>query len=108
MGHPDLIDVRETHGKTDRDVPVLIHCMYFISQIPCRLLYLQQKFIRQSKFSHKTVSFYHLIFCGMSHEGAVLEETGDGSVSPVFLRKRRHRTVPCLLLHKTCRQPLSR
>ena len=53
MGHPDLIDVRETHGKTDRDVPVLIHCMYFISQIPCRLLYLQQKFIRQSKFSHK-------------------------------------------------------
>ena len=26
------------------------------------------------------------------------EETGDGSVSPVSWGKRRHRTVPCLLL----------
>ena len=25
------------------------------------------------------------------------EETGDGSVSPISLGKRRHRTVPCLL-----------
>jgi len=26
-----------------------------------------------------------------------VRETGDGSVSPVSLGKRRHRTVPCLL-----------
>jgi hypothetical protein len=41
MRHPYLIDIRKTHGKTDRNIPVLIDRMHFISQIPGRLLHLQ-------------------------------------------------------------------
>ncbi len=39
-----------------------------------------------------------LVLGGKREEETGDEETGDGSVSPVSREKRRHRTVPCLLL----------
>ena len=51
MGHTDLIQIRKAHDKPDRNVSVLSHRVHFITQIPRRLLNLQQKFVRQSRFS---------------------------------------------------------
>ena len=41
MRHSYFIDIRKAHGKADRNIPVFIDCMHFISQIPRRFLHLQ-------------------------------------------------------------------
>ena len=56
VGHADLIHIRKAHGKADRDLPVLVDRVHFISQIPRGLLHLQQQLVRQCQFSH-TLSF---------------------------------------------------
>ena len=39
VGHANLIDIRETHGKTDLNVFFVFHdCIDFISDVPGRFL----------------------------------------------------------------------
>ena len=39
MRHTDLIDIRETHGKTDIDLGgILLYHVQFIADVSCRLI----------------------------------------------------------------------
>ena len=51
MGHPDLIDIRKAHGKTDRNgILILHHGIYLMTDISFRFLYLHQNIFCQRQF----------------------------------------------------------